>query len=45
MSASIAIQILPKLEADAEVFHEQMRVVNHRIKDLEDHHGSSGASQ
>ena len=35
-----------KLETDAEVFHEQMKVVNHRLKDLEtDCHGSCGASQ
>ena len=27
-----------KLEADAEVFHEQMKVANHRIGDLEKHH-------
>ena len=27
-----------KLEADAEVFHEQMKVANHRIEDLEGFH-------
>ena len=27
-----------QLEADAEVFHEQMKVVNHRIEDLEGFH-------
>lgn len=26
------------LEADAEVFHEQMKVANHRIDDLEKYH-------
>ena len=26
------------LEADAEVFHEQMKVANHRIEDLENFH-------
>ena len=35
-----------KLETEAEVFREQMKVVNHRLKDLEpDCHGSSGVSQ
>lgn len=35
-----------KLEADAEVVHEQIRVVNHRLKDLEtDGHIGTASAQ